>query len=168
MRIFDGHNDALSRIARSGPGALGGFLAGDGAGHLDLPRAAAGGLAGGCFAVFTCSPPDDAYDDGAYFAEVAHGAAWREAMIQVGILRGWSARPAAACGSPAPRPTSTAPGLVAVLHLEGAEPIGPGLEELELLHAAGMRSLGLTWSRPNAFATGVPFAFPGSPTRARA
>ncbi len=26
-----------------------------------------------------------------------------------------------------------------------------------------MRSLGLVWSRPNAFATGVPFAFPGSP-----
>ena len=54
-------------------------------------------------------------------------------------------------------------GLAAVLHLEGAEPIGPGLEELEVLHAAGMRSLGLVWSRPNAFATGVPFGFPGSP-----
>ena len=60
VRIFDGHNDALSRSARSGPGALEGFLAGDGAGHLDLPRAAAGGLAGGFFAVFTCSPPDPA------------------------------------------------------------------------------------------------------------
>jgi membrane dipeptidase len=32
-----------------------------------------------------------------------------------------------------------------------------------VLHAAGLRSLGLVWSRPNAFATGVPFAFPGSP-----
>ena len=32
-----------------------------------------------------------------------------------------------------------------------------------MLHAAGLRSLGLVWSRPNAFATGVPFAFPGSP-----
>jgi membrane dipeptidase len=50
-----------------------------------------------------------------------------------------------------------------VLHLEGAEPIGPGLDELDVLHAAGLRSLGLTWSRPNAFATGVPFDFPGSP-----
>jgi membrane dipeptidase len=54
-------------------------------------------------------------------------------------------------------------GLAAVLHLEGAEPISPGLDELEVLHAAGMRSLGLVWSRPNAFATGVPLAFPGSP-----
>ena len=50
-----------------------------------------------------------------------------------------------------------------MLHLEGAEPIGPRLDELEVLHAAGMRSLGLVWSRPNAFATGVPFGFPGSP-----
>ena len=50
-----------------------------------------------------------------------------------------------------------------MLHLEGAEPIGPGLDELEVLHAAGLRSLGLSWSRPNAFATGVPFGFPGSP-----
>jgi membrane dipeptidase len=53
--------------------------------------------------------------------------------------------------------------LAAVLHLEGAEPIGASLDELEILHAAGLRSLGLTWSRPNIFATGVPFAFPGSP-----
>ena len=69
VRIFDGHNDALSRIARSGrPDAAAGFLDGDGDGHLDLPRAAAGGLAGGCFAVFTCPPPEDAYEDGSYFA----------------------------------------------------------------------------------------------------
>jgi membrane dipeptidase len=54
-------------------------------------------------------------------------------------------------------------GLAAVLHVEGAELIGPALDELPVLHAAGMRSLGLVWSRPNAFATGVPFAFPGSP-----
>ena len=54
-------------------------------------------------------------------------------------------------------------GVVAVLHLEGAEPIGTALHELEVLHAAGLRSLGLVWSRRNAFATGVPFGFPGSP-----
>jgi membrane dipeptidase len=51
----------------------------------------------------------------------------------------------------------------AVLHLEGAEAIGPGLESLELWHAAGLRSLGPVWSRPNAFGHGVPFRFPSSP-----
>jgi membrane dipeptidase len=53
--------------------------------------------------------------------------------------------------------------LAAVPHIEGAEPIGAGLDELEVLHGAGLRSVGLTWSRPNRFATGVPFEFPGSP-----
>ena len=163
MRIFDGHNDALSRIARSGPDAPAGFLAGDAAGHLDVPRAAAGGLAGGCFAVFTCSPPEEAYEDGAYFAPVAHGAAWREAMVQIGLLLRMERESAGAVRIVRTAADLDGPGLAAVLHLEGAEPIGPRLEELELLHAAGMRSLGLTWSRPNAFATGVPFDFPGGP-----
>jgi membrane dipeptidase len=53
--------------------------------------------------------------------------------------------------------------LVAVLHLEGAEPIDPGLDALEVLHAAGLRSLGIVWGRPNAFGHGVPFRFPASP-----
>jgi membrane dipeptidase len=49
------------------------------------------------------------------------------------------------------------------MHLEGAEAIDPGLEALELWHAAGLRSLGPVWSRPNVFAHGVPFVFPSSP-----
>jgi membrane dipeptidase len=53
--------------------------------------------------------------------------------------------------------------LAAVMHLEGAEAIDPGLEALDLWHAAGLRSLGPVWSRPNAFGYGVPFSFPSSP-----
>jgi membrane dipeptidase len=34
---------------------------------------------------------------------------------------------------------------------------------LDLLYAAGLRSLGIVWSRPNAFGHGVPFKFPSSP-----
>jgi membrane dipeptidase len=52
---------------------------------------------------------------------------------------------------------------VAVLHLEGAEAIDPELEALELWYAAGLRSLGPVWSRPNAFAEGVPFVSPSTP-----
>ena len=52
---------------------------------------------------------------------------------------------------------------VAVLHLEGAEAIDPELEALELWYAAGLRSLGPVWSRPNAFGHGVPFILPSSP-----
>ena len=50
-----------------------------------------------------------------------------------------------------------------VLHFEGAEPLDTDLAALEVFYAAGLRSIGLVWSRPNAFAHGVPFAFPATP-----
>ena len=53
--------------------------------------------------------------------------------------------------------------LAAVLHIEGAEAIDPELEALEVFYAAGLRSLGPVWSRPNVFGHGVPFRFPSSP-----
>ena len=163
MRVFDGHNDVLARLAEAGDDAPAGFLAGDGEGMIDVPRAAQGGLRGGCFAVFTCSPPEEAYESAAYFAPVDPARALEEALNQVAILL----RLERSSGGRVRVVRSTedleGPGIGAVLHLEGAEPIGPGLEALDVLHAAGMRSLGLTWSRANAFATGVPFGFPGSP-----
>ncbi|MEJ2448476.1 MAG: membrane dipeptidase, partial [Anaerolineales bacterium] len=53
--------------------------------------------------------------------------------------------------------------MAAVLHLEGAEPIDPDLSNLGEFYDLGMRSLGITWSRPNVFGHGVPFAYPGHP-----
>jgi membrane dipeptidase len=53
--------------------------------------------------------------------------------------------------------------LAVVLHLEGAEAIDGDLHFLEVLYAAGLRSLGPVWSRNNIFGHGVPFAFPGGP-----
>jgi membrane dipeptidase len=50
-----------------------------------------------------------------------------------------------------------------VLHIEGAEAIDPNFELLDVLYAAGLRSLGPVWSRPNAFGHGVPFLCPSSP-----
>ena len=50
----------------------------------------------------------------------------------------------------------------AVFHLEGAEAIAD-LAELERRYDHGVRSLGLVWSRANAYCEGVPFRFPGSP-----
>ena len=49
------------------------------------------------------------------------------------------------------------------MHLEGAEPLAPDLSDLERWYDRGLRSVGIVWSRPNAFAEGVPFRFPGSP-----
>jgi membrane dipeptidase len=50
-----------------------------------------------------------------------------------------------------------------VLHIEGAEAISADLDELYVLHQAGLRTLGPVWSRPNIFAYGVPFRFPSTP-----
>jgi membrane dipeptidase len=53
--------------------------------------------------------------------------------------------------------------LAMILHFEGAEAIDTDLDALDVFYAAGLRSLGITWSRPTAFGTGVPFAFPSGP-----
>jgi membrane dipeptidase len=163
VRVFDGHNDALSRLLSGDSGAPDGFLGGDGEGHLDLPRAERGGFAGGCFAVFTAAPPEDAHAGGAYFTAIDQARALPEALAQVALLLRLERDSGGALHVARVAGDLDREGVAAVLHLEGAEPIGPDLAELEVLHAAGLRSLGLTWSRPNAFATGVPFAFPGSP-----
>jgi membrane dipeptidase len=123
-----------------------------------VPKAREGGLAGGLFAIFPADPPG--HDD--HPAPVDHQQALADTLAmtarahrleRAGVLR--LVRDARELDEDGP--------LAATLHVEGAEPIGAGLDELEVLHAAGLRSLGLTWSRPNIFATGVPFAFPGSP-----
>src|SRR5690606_6492510 len=51
--VFDGHNDVLLRLYRSGRTDIEAqFLNGVAGGHIDLPRAQKGGLAGGMFAIF--------------------------------------------------------------------------------------------------------------------
>ena len=49
------------------------------------------------------------------------------------------------------------------MHLEGADPLAPDLSDLERWYERGLRSVGIVWSRANAFAEGVPFRFPSSP-----
>jgi membrane dipeptidase len=53
--------------------------------------------------------------------------------------------------------------LSAVIHFEGAEPIDAQLEYLHRFYEDGLRSVGIVWSRENAFGHGVHFEFPGSP-----
>jgi membrane dipeptidase len=166
--IFDGHNDSITRADAAD------FASGRAGGHIDLPRARAGGLAGGIFALFQSTPgydPDfDAVDaSGAYELELAEpigqGLAAADATCAAGRLLALEraghlriARRAADLDE------ALAEGvLAAVMHLEGAEAIDPDLEALDLWQAAGLRSLGPVWSRANAFAHGVPFAFPASP-----
>lgn len=176
--IFDGHNDTLLSLKRTGRS----FFERSDTGHVDLPRSKAGGLAGGFFAVWAPDPSEtsadgedvdpeatmDLYADVATMPPplpLAYAAEY--AMSEVADLFRLEAASAGATKvirSAAELRQCLADGIFAMLlHFEGAEPIDPNLDALEVYHRAGLRSLGLVWSRPNRFAHGVPFQFPASP-----
>ncbi|MFL5184923.1 MAG: dipeptidase [Microvirga sp.] len=178
MPVFDGHNDVLLRLMRRGGQAPErAFLAGESAGHLDWPRMRAGGFAGGFFAIFVPSPEEPGLDVDAMMAESRYdvplpppvdlSAAQRVTLHMAALLlriERESKGQVEICRSAAQiRRCLDRGALAAILHIEGAEAIGPDLHMLEVLHVAGLRSLGPVWSRPNVFAHGVPFRFPSEP-----
>ena len=165
--VFDGHNDAITREDAAD------FATGRDGGHIDLPRARAGGLGGGIFALFTPTPGAERidFDRGGgrmevelaapIGPEVAAATTTQAAGRLLGLERDGHLRIVRTIADlDAAREDGV---LAAVMHHEGAEAIDPGLQALELWYAAGLRSLGPVWSRPNAFAHGVPFMFPASP-----
>jgi membrane dipeptidase len=166
LKVFDGHNDALTREPYH---SLGGRRPD---GHVDLPRMAAGDMGGGIFAVFTRSPGQHGLgerverEDGVFEVPLAAelgqpeaaGYAARAAGRLLALERAGVFRVARAAADLEPGDTP-----VAVLHLEGVEAIDIELEALETWYAAGLRSLGPVWSRSNRFGHGVPFRFPSSP-----
>ena len=159
--IFDGHNDALGRLQQDGV-APELFLTGLPDRDIDLPRARAGGLGGGLFAIFAASEMDGdhgvpiAHDEAAAFTLAALGRAQALATASEGAVR------VARSAGELDRCTEDG-ALALVLHLEGAEAIDTDLAALDAWYAAGVRSVGPTWSRANAFGHGVPFRLPSSP-----
>ena len=174
IQVFDGHNDALFRLFRdSRPAAETRFLDGDDQGHIDLPRARAGGLAGGLFAIFAPSASSeklaelmqgDSYDvplPGELRVDVAQAAT----IVMISILnrleRELNGALAICRDVPAIRKAMKRGAMATVLHIEGAEAIDRDFRLLDLLYAAGLRSIGIVWSRPNIFGHGVPLPLPG-------
>jgi membrane dipeptidase len=173
--VFDGHNDALSRLHRRGGDAVAAFLSGDAAAHLDLPRAVQGGFSGGLFAIFVPSPkmPRPDADVGETTAEPptppatdlaeAQKSVCAQLSLLLRIERESHGRVRVCRGADDLERCSAAGVIAAVVHIEGAEAIDPDFAFLDVLCAAGLRSLGPVWSRPNAFGHGVPFRCPSSP-----
>lgn len=174
--VFDGHNDVLLRLLRAPERREAIWMEGDGAGHLDLPRMRRGGFAGGLFAIYVPSAEgiadlDALMDAPPYDLALPPPLGVAEAQPVAMALAGhlmWMERAAAGafrlCRTAAEIRACLGEGVVAgVMHMEGAEAIGPDLDALHLWHAMGLRSLGPVWSRPNAFGHGVPFRFPGTP-----
>ncbi|EFO80496.1 Membrane dipeptidase [Oscillochloris trichoides DG-6] len=173
--IFDGHNDTLFELYLPEAGKERSFFIQSDVGHLDLPRARAGGLGGGFFAVYLASPPSadqpERPAEGPFCMPLPEaldlGYSQRIALAMSGLLFRLEAEAQGALKvvrDARELRTCLEQGVVAaILHFEGAEAIDPGLEALDLFYQAGLRSLGPVWSRPNAFGHGVPFAYPHSP-----
>ncbi len=180
--VLDGHNDTLLHLGLKQPGTEESFFSGRD-GHIDLPKAKEGGLAGGFFAMFV---PTKGWDK---------EPRWREmGAKKPRVSKGWDVPLAKRVGqaealnaimammATAFRMERISNGsfkvvrthrqlasavekgvLAAILHMEGVEALKKDLDVLEVLYEAGLRSLGPVWSRSNIFGHGVPFNFPDSP-----
>nr|WP_321463763.1 dipeptidase [uncultured Cohaesibacter sp.] len=168
--VFDGHNDTLLRLemaARSGKPLS--FMEGDENLHIDLPKAKQGGFAGGLFAIFI--PPVQELGSKPDFqtmvkpVDQTYALELTDAMMaRAMLLARESEDQIRICLSSADIRKAMEEGALAImLHIEGAEAIDADFNALEVLHAAGLRSIGPVWSRSNIFGHGVPFDFPGSP-----
>jgi membrane dipeptidase len=174
--FFDGHNDTLLDYtlgARKGTS----FFERSALGHIDFPRLQAAHCAGGFFAVFSPSEALGDIEDArtatpeGYSTLLSsprdHLSALKDTLAMAALLfqiERESSGQLKVVRSSAELSECLSSGTVAtIFHIEGAEAIDSSFESLELLYQAGLRSLGIVWSRQNAFGTGVPFSFPASP-----
>lgn len=171
--IFDGHNDFSEKLD-TGTERIDGsrFFSRHDEGHIDLPRAKEGGFSGGLFAVFVEPPPPAGVESTSSamrpnLSPVECKRARSVTLKRLGFLKELEKLDPSAitvAQSVADIQAAMKRGALAmVLHLEGAEAVEPGLGNLEAYYALGLRSIGIVWSRENAFGFGVPFRFPGSP-----
>ncbi|MBC8171448.1 MAG: membrane dipeptidase [Anaerolineae bacterium] len=180
MKIFDGHNDTLTHFYELQPGKEHSFFEASDRGHLDLPRARKGQFAGGLFAIFTHPEPGSPERDPMYgltFTDEGYDLSPRSALDQgyadtythevidfACQLEAESKGALKIATTVAELEQGFADDVLAmVLAIEGAEAIYADLSNLEDYYQRGVRSIGLVWSRPNAFGEGVPFRFPHSP-----
>lgn len=179
IKIFDGHNDTIKKMFLAGKPSIQQFLSGGFEGHLDMPRMKRAGFAGGFFAICVPAHIEDSHSNEGnlkitqrgYEVRMAPAMPHAEARAFTKSVIAFikqveqqsngdfclvkNMRELAACTDKG--------NIAAILHFEGAEAIGENLEDLQEYYDAGLRSIGLVWSRPNVFGEGVPFKFPYSP-----
>ena len=148
--IVDGHNDLVLRT-----------WLGEEVRHVHLDEAEEAGFAGGFFAHFVPSPHPPDPTTALYALPLPQPIPREEAVrVAEGLYETFRSLPIELATSP----EDFRPGRVTgILHFEGAEPLAPDLSDLETWYGRGLRSVGLVWSRANAFAEGVPFRFPSTP-----
>jgi len=148
--ILDGHNDLVLHRWRDEPTK-----------HLDLDAAREADFAGGFFALYIPSPSFAEPESTPYAVPLPAEIPFEEAAPIAGELFD------ALCALPVRRARTVDDfeegTITAIVHMEGAEALAPDLSNLRDWYDRGLRSVGLVWSRPNAFAEGVPFRFPAGP-----
>ncbi|QQR40570.1 dipeptidase [Devosia rhizoryzae] len=171
--FFDGHNDTLLRLLEhANPDKVALFVEGTQDGHVDLPRAQAAGMVGGFYAMFPpplkgnlASVATNPMSNGELPPELSTADATPSTMGMAAILlRLEQAGALTICRSAADiRNAIAIEKHTAIFHIEGAEAIDTNFHAFDVLYAAGLRSIGITWSRANAFGTGVPFRHNADP-----
>ena len=171
--VFDGHLDSLQALYLPGdkPRSL---LVESKQGHFDLPRAQNGHFAGGLFAIYVPASPKQNVKHTAFPGKdnprlnpVERNYAEGIAKSGIDCLHQFAAdskgRLKIALTARDVRDNLDEGIISAILHFEGAEPIAADCSNLEDYYQSGLRSVGIVWSRANAFGYGVDFKFPGSP-----
>jgi membrane dipeptidase len=145
--VLDGHEDFITAI----PNQKRDFLDESAEGHVDLPRAQRGGL-GGTFVSIWLSDRQ---------AEMnAVGYAMKEMNDYLRICDRSEGRVRVVRTTAELDQALADGGFAGIIHFEGADPISYSLKELRVFYEAGLRSLGIVWSRPTIFGYGVMFRGP--------
>lgn len=178
MKIFDGHIDTLNKIYSSKEDIS--FLKRNHTTHVDLPRARSGGLIGGFFAINVPPHPSSPEADFMYHLTITKNGydkkldsaidttyakeftdkvinlldtIEKESQEKVSVVRNFREINKNLKNNV----------FSIVLHFEDAVAIDEDLANLEYYFDKGLRSVGITWSRPNVFGVGVPFRYPHTP-----
>ncbi len=157
--ILDGHEDFLSQMSGYQDLPASGniddvpaephsrdFLAESSGGHVDLPRARKGGIGAAFASVWMRN--DDAEHDARATAATEVDDLLRtidRSQGQVRLIRTLADLRGCLAGQ----------AFGTILHFEGADPISADLRELRMYYEAGLRSVGIVWSRPTVFGNGV-------------
>ncbi len=177
--IIDGHNDTLQNVYLPDKAGSYSFFGHNETGHLDLIRAHKGGFGGGFFAMYV--PPEPG-TWGPMDREITPAPQGWSARYAPRLDQAYALRYTFGLTASLFRLESESDGqlkvvrttdeletclktgvIAAILHIEGAEAIDAQLNALHVFYQAGLRSVGIVWSRPNDFGWGVPFGFPFSP-----
>ena len=171
--VFDGHNDVLSKLRDAGGVAQAESFLGLTDFHVDCAKAAQGNFGGGFFAMWVPSPSNDDFKsmmsepsyDVPLPLRVKQADALPVVLEQAAILLHLQQLGAIEiCTTVSALKQCLGSGkLATILHLEGCEAIDPEFHALDVLYAAGLRSIGPVWSRTNIYGEGVPFRYPSTP-----